>query len=246
MQDRNFKGIWIPKDIRLSKDLSIQEKVLLVEIQSLNNSNWCFASNNYFAEFFWMTPKYVSKLINWLNDKWKISIMISPLDWNKRTIKTIEWTIPQKEDTYPTKVGYPILQKKDSNNTYNNNNKYTFDDFYNLYNKKINKVGASKSWARLTSSEKDIVMATLPRYLSTIKDKQYQPHPTTYLNQRRWEDEIQVSWLDYTNTDNFLKDIDYKYNDIKARFKSKFWEEEWLKQFFAKKKEANLLAFKKI
>ena len=51
---------------------------------------------------------------------------------------------------------------------------------------------------------------------------------------------------DYTNTDNFLKDIDYKYNDIKARFKSKFWEEEWLKQFFAKKKEANLLAFKKI
>ena len=34
---RDFKGIWIPKDIWLSKELSLMEKVLFVEIHSLDN-----------------------------------------------------------------------------------------------------------------------------------------------------------------------------------------------------------------
>jgi hypothetical protein len=30
----------------------------------------------------------------------------------------------------------------------------------------------------------------LPNYLLTIIDKQFQPHATTYLNQRRWENDL--------------------------------------------------------
>jgi len=35
--ERNFKGIWIPKEIWLNEKLSLQEKVFLVEIASLDN-----------------------------------------------------------------------------------------------------------------------------------------------------------------------------------------------------------------
>ena len=35
--DRNFKGIWIPKEIWLAEDLTMQEKVMLVEIDSLDD-----------------------------------------------------------------------------------------------------------------------------------------------------------------------------------------------------------------
>ena len=50
--NREFRGIWIPKDIWLNKDLSTNEKVLLAEIDSLGgSSNGCFASNQYFADF---------------------------------------------------------------------------------------------------------------------------------------------------------------------------------------------------
>ena len=50
-ENRDFKGVWIPKEIWLNTDLSIIEKVLLVEIDSLDNSDrGCFASNEYLAK----------------------------------------------------------------------------------------------------------------------------------------------------------------------------------------------------
>ena len=38
---RDFKGIWIPKEIWESENLSIMEKVLFVEIHSLDNERGC-------------------------------------------------------------------------------------------------------------------------------------------------------------------------------------------------------------
>lgn len=52
MEERDFKGVWIPRRLWLNKDLSITEKCLLVEIDSLDkNESGCFASNQYLAEF---------------------------------------------------------------------------------------------------------------------------------------------------------------------------------------------------
>lgn len=49
---RDFKGVWISKELYLDKNLSWIEKILLVEIDSLDNSEMgCFASNAYLAEF---------------------------------------------------------------------------------------------------------------------------------------------------------------------------------------------------
>ena len=42
---RGFKGIWIPKEIWESKEISMQEKVFLAEIHSLDNEQGCIASN---------------------------------------------------------------------------------------------------------------------------------------------------------------------------------------------------------
>jgi len=66
---REFKGIWIPADIWLSKELSLQEKVFLVEIDSLDNEDGCFASNKYFAEFFQLSKGRVSQVITGLLEK---------------------------------------------------------------------------------------------------------------------------------------------------------------------------------
>jgi helix-turn-helix protein len=49
---RDFKGIWIPKEVWLDKSLNYFEKCLLAEIHSLNGDNGCFASNQYLCEFF--------------------------------------------------------------------------------------------------------------------------------------------------------------------------------------------------
>ena len=64
MTKRAFKGIWIPSTIWLDKDISIHEKVMLAEIDSLDNKDGCFASNAYFAEFFSLSKRRVSTIIN--------------------------------------------------------------------------------------------------------------------------------------------------------------------------------------
>ena len=56
---RDFKGIWIPKEIWESEQLSIMEKVLFVEIHSLDNERGCYASNRYFSEFFHVSERQI-------------------------------------------------------------------------------------------------------------------------------------------------------------------------------------------
>jgi hypothetical protein len=73
---RDFKGVWIPKEIWLSEKLSLMEKVLFVEIHSLDNERGCFASNAYFADFFGMGDRQIRKYLAKLKSKGFITITI--------------------------------------------------------------------------------------------------------------------------------------------------------------------------
>lgn len=70
----------------------------------------------------------------------------------------------------------------------------SFDVFWNMYNKKVgSKDSCISKWNKLKDEERQKIIDTLPTFLSSIKDKQFQPHPQTYLNQKRWNDEINLS-----------------------------------------------------
>jgi|TARA_R110002033_G_scaffold170115_1_gene212162 uncharacterized phage protein (TIGR02220 family) len=75
--NRDFKGIWIPREIWVSKELSMQEKVFLAEIHSLDNELGCIASNAYFAEFFQLSKSSVSRIISSLVSKEMCSVMLT-------------------------------------------------------------------------------------------------------------------------------------------------------------------------
>ena len=72
--DRDFKGIWIPKEVWINKELKLIEKIFLVEIDSLDNEDGCYASNKYFADFFGITKGRCSQVINSLQSKGLIKI----------------------------------------------------------------------------------------------------------------------------------------------------------------------------
>lgn len=65
---REFKGVWIPAEVWLCKDLGIVEKALYAEICSLDGKDGCFASNAYFAKFFGISERMVSGYISSLKD----------------------------------------------------------------------------------------------------------------------------------------------------------------------------------
>jgi len=58
---RDFKGIWIPKEIWLDSSLSLFEKALFAEIHSLDGECGCFAENEYFEKFFGITSKTLQR-----------------------------------------------------------------------------------------------------------------------------------------------------------------------------------------
>ena len=67
---------------------------------------------------------------------------------------------------------------------------YSFDEFWETYNKKTGRVNCERIYARLKDKDYAKIKETLPIYLASVKDKQYLKNPQTYLNGKCWEDEI--------------------------------------------------------
>ena len=76
MQERDFKGIWIPREIWLASELTLLEKIFLVEINFLDNEQNCYASNAYFAEFFGISKGRCTQIIKSLEAKKFIQIQL--------------------------------------------------------------------------------------------------------------------------------------------------------------------------
>lgn len=87
--ERDFKGVWVPREIWLDKNLGWTEKLLLVEIDSLSKNGQCFASNQYFAEFFDLSKDRISKIISELSKKGYIEIKLVYKTGSKQIDKRI-------------------------------------------------------------------------------------------------------------------------------------------------------------
>ena len=63
--DRDFKGVWIPKEVWLDTRLNALDKIILIEIDSLDSGErGCYASNKYIAEFCQCSESKVTKAIS--------------------------------------------------------------------------------------------------------------------------------------------------------------------------------------
>lgn len=80
-------------------------------------------------------------------------------------------------------------ERKKENNIINQN----FQNFWNKYPRKIGKPKAIKSFPKDEATQLEVIKG-LEKYLEHWQIKgteiEYIPHPTTWLNQRRWEDDL--------------------------------------------------------
>ena len=218
---RAFKGIWIPKEVWESKELTLQQKVMLVEIDSLDNDDGCFASNKYFSDFFGISSGRVSQIINDLIDKGYLKV-----EYQKKDKQILGRIMKIQSPPYPQKVfnilnrGYlenyeggikyskeGYLENAKDNNIYINNinnniknyNKKEialekFEEFYKEYPKKVSKENVKKWFIKNNPSDElfKTIMSSLKKYKlsDSWKDIKYIPYPSTWLNQKRWEDEL--------------------------------------------------------
>ena len=133
--NRDFKGVWIPKDVWLDHNLSWMEKLLLVEIDSLDAEKGCFASNGYFGEFFNLSPSRISEMVSSLVSKGYITtfLLYEGKQVKQRIltptlpIRKLEGGIRDTEGGYSEKA--KDINTLISNTTINNTNK--------IYNDKV-------------------------------------------------------------------------------------------------------------
>jgi len=65
-----------------------------------------------------------------------------------------------------------------------------FDRFWNLYAKKVGREKALDKFGKLKEEERLKIFETLPAYIEATPDLKFRKDPSTYLNNKSWNDEI--------------------------------------------------------
>jgi hypothetical protein len=123
------------------------------------------------------------------NNKFSI---ISINNWH--TYQQDEIEIEQQANNKRTTSEHKQEVKKEKNNTYSEE----FLNFYEEYPRRVDKSGAWKAWEKCNGNrpEIDLLLEILSRHKKTDQwtrdDGKYIPYPATWINKRRWEDEVEV------------------------------------------------------
>ena len=203
---RDFKGVWIPAEIWLDESLSVMEKLFLVEIDSLDNDDGCFASNKYFSEFFGISTRQCSTIISNLiakkfifkhNEDYGNVVNMRVLTANDHGLSRVEENFVGGRKKTSRGGGRKLLPNNTINNT-SNKNKLTFEDFYSKYPKKTDKKKAMQKWNNLSAVKRKDAIAGIDAFVDG-KESKYICSPTVYLNGERWEDEGTTDVGGYAN-----------------------------------------------
>ena len=164
----------LPANVRYDKKLTPNAKLLYAEITALcNKEGYCWATNEYFADLYSMSKSSISRNISSLVEGQYLNISFT-------------------ENRTKRKLSLRVRKNEYHNNKVNNkSNIYSFQEFYNDYGKKVSRTAAEKAFKKLTVNDLQKIKEILPQWKKQyVKQKEYQPHPSTWLNQRRWEDDL--------------------------------------------------------
>lgn len=155
--ERDFKGVWIPKVVWLDTRLNALDKVILTEIDSLDcGEKGCYASNKYIADFCQCSETKVSKSISLLI---KLGYLyVQSFDGRQRELKSRLANLtsqPCKKD----KAKLQNMQESNtSNNTTNNKKKVskknTFDEIILNYSKDEETIDLLKEWLKVRKAKR--------------------------------------------------------------------------------------------
>lgn len=211
--------IQIPRQVFFSKNLTEKDKFVygIIYWYTHLKGERCFASNLAISEIAQVTPRKISEAVSRLqkegfvdciykDEEKRNRLEIVPLIvYGKRVTKTIDQTdyrIDQM-DNRDTPNGLSIdrpngLHIKNINtlisiNTYD----FEFPGFYNKYPLKVAKAKAYASWLKMSADERkrawEAISAQIEaKHFRGQDGKDYIPHPATWLNQKRWEDEVKI------------------------------------------------------
>lgn len=208
--ERDFKGVWISKEIWLDNKLTWMEKIVITEINSLDGKDGCFASNNYLADFFNLTPGRISQIISALIDKKYISAEYfrEGKEITKRVLRILNTPIKNsKEGIKNIKEGY-LENAKGINTLINNTNNNTdkekeiyksiIDGFYRYYNKEYDITGKERGSAKRIAKK----LINYDNWQERLSEKVNALHQKSKKNPKFWSftiPKLEYGWNELTD-----------------------------------------------
>ena len=196
---RDFKGVWIPREVWLDDRLSAIDKVILTEVDSLDNGErGCYASNKHIATFCQCSERTVSAAIARLI---KLDYLyVQHFDGRQRELRSRLAKIARQTSKKSKAETQNLRQSNTSNkptiNTDINNNILSeFETLWKIYPRKIGKPKALKAYqkARKNGVSFEDVKQGIENYNAEIKAKktgvEYIKHGATWFNNECWNDE---------------------------------------------------------
>lgn len=171
------------------KNLSLEEKWELLDMIFEYNTTGTFGKSGING-------------VNIVFEFLKIQFDLDNDKYEKVCIRNKENIVKRRDKNTSGKSGIPENTRNTNKNININKNKNInkednkqFEAFWNLYNKKIARDECLKKWNFLKQEDREKIIATLPDRLKKF-GWEYQPHPSTYLNQKRWNDEVASAKVD--------------------------------------------------
>lgn len=139
---RDFKGVWIPREVWLDNRLNALDKVILTEIDSLDQGEkGCYASNQHLAEFCQCSERKVSAAVTKLITCGYVSV--ASFDGRKRTLHSnlsnvrgrLE-KIARQDSKNCEAESQNLLQSNTSNKTVTNTDKSIYVEIVDYLNAK--------------------------------------------------------------------------------------------------------------
>jgi hypothetical protein len=102
------------------------------------------------------------------------------------------------EELFPIEISTDDLYKKIKGKDLDNplglqrviDLKIQFNEFWDKYKRKEGKKGSFRIWCKLKDEDRKAILDTVELFVLAHPDVQFRPMPETYLNGRRWEDEL--------------------------------------------------------
>ena len=96
---------------------------------------------------------------------------------------------PKKpKETEKTQVVFEKPKKPDNKNDNDNKNEILFNDFWKLYDKSVDKQKSLQKFLKLKDEEIKLIFEVLPHYIANTPDKQFRKNPSTWINNKCWND----------------------------------------------------------
>jgi len=204
-------------------------KVILIALSTYCNANGeCFPSQLRLAEDTMLNVRTVIRSINWLENQNYIRVKRRPNRPNFYAMTSMEEDmpyenikkIPSRGDNLSPEVVSNITKLDIASNTKTSshdklahpNNTPMFQAFWHAYPRRIGKGAARTAFKRALSfaSSDDIIQGAI-HYSKHCEEmgteNQYIPHPSTWLNGERWDDDLESEKKETKKTAGWLNEL---------------------------------------